>query len=413
MAENKLVDMFSQGSLQGSLRYYNFQYYGHGESSQGIFPSNADAEDSVGSLILKYNTDELYGISFTSTMATAFDLWSDEDVASYAMLQNGHENLNKYMEYYTQYSGYDTTVRYGAQEIYTPLMNQDYCRILPNTYRGLSVVNRSINNTELHGYYINDFMGWTDDEYNDIGAQSGPHGLNSTITDNSLVVVGAKYQFSLSDLDLNLEGWVYNMKDVYDVQFVRAKITDNIKNNIVYFSPSVMLQHTKNGVIDNPFTIGSDDIDTYEIGFEAGIDMPSGIFAKAYYAKTGDDYQLTPFGFGKIVMQQVQVSGRRGDEDAYGLLLGYDFKENVPGLTASAWYTLYAADSNSESDLGEIEGDLTEIDYNIRYSFERVWPGPFGDAYVELGFAVIDRELDNDYEEFKFRFNLPFSIGRK
>ena len=408
---NKLVDFLSNGSLQGAVRYYNFYYDGKGDSSQSIFPSNEDANDSVGVIYLTYKTDTLYGVRLTATLATARDLWSNEDMNSFAMLQEGHTSFNKFMEYYAEGNWLETTVKLGAQEFYTPLLNQDYCRILPNTYRGLTLVNRSIENLELHSYYITDFMGWTDDEYNNIGEMAGPHGLNAVETDNPMLVFGARYNIPMDGMNLNLEGWAYHMEDVYDTQFVRANFSTQMGGYGVYFMPSVMLQKTKNGAIDNPFTPGDDNIDTYEVGFEAGVDAPFGAFAKAYYAKTGDDYQLTPFGFGKIVMQQYQVSGRRGNEDAYALLAGYDFsKIGVPGLTAYIWYTLYKAPDSSMNDIGEYEGDMTEIDYNVRYSFDRVWPGPFGDAFVEFGYAHLDRELAGDINEVKLRLSIPFSF---
>lgn len=72
------------------------------------------------------------------------------------------------LEYYVQGDWFDTTIKYGAQEIYTPMMNMDYATILPKVYRGLSVVNRSVENLELHGYYIRGFSGWTDSGYMDI-----------------------------------------------------------------------------------------------------------------------------------------------------------------------------------------------------------------------------------------------------
>jgi len=202
------------------------------------------------------------------------------------------------------------------------------------------------------------------------------------------------------------------MPDVYDTEFFRINFKKKLGDYDIYLMPSVMLQQTEDGAIDNPFTSGTDDLDTYEAGFEAGITTPIGIFSKAYYAKTGDDYQLTPFGFGKIIMQQYQVSGRRGDEDAYGLMLGYDFgKIGVPGLSAFIWYVLYDAPEEIESDLGEKEGAITEIDYNIRYSLKEIWPGPFGDIFLEFGYAQITRDLAGDINEVKFRLNFPFSLS--
>ncbi len=413
-ASNKLVDMLSGGSLQGAVRYYNYYYDGKGNSSQSFFPTNEDGGDSVGAIYLTYKSASLYGLSFGTTLAAAKDLWSDDDINGYGMLQDGHESFNKFMEYYLQGDWLKTTVKYGAQEFYTPLLNQDYCRILPNTYRGLTLVNKSIENLEVHGYYITDFMGWTDDEYHDIGAQAGPHGLNATETDNPMLVLGGRYNLPLDGMNVNLEAWAYHMPEVYDTQFVRANFATKVSDYAVYFMPSVMLQKTQDGAIENPFTAGSDNLETYEIGFEAGVTTPVGVFAKAYYARTGDDYQLTPFGFGKIVMQQYQVSGRRGNEDAYGLQVGYDFSHiGIAGLTSYVWYTLYDASASSMSDLGEYEGDIEEIDFDIRYSFDRVWPGPFGDAFVELGYAYVDRKLAGDINEVRFRVSIPFAFAGK
>ena len=412
MAANPFLDMFSKGSLKGHLRYYNFYYDGKGETSQSLFPTHEDAGDSVGAVLLSYHTDPLYGVSFGTTLTAAVDLWTDEDILGYGMLPGEHENFNKFMEYYVQGDWLGTTIKYGAQEFYTPLLNQDYCRILPNTYKGLTIVNHTLENLQVHGYYITDFMGWTDDAYNDIGAQAGPHGLHATQTDNPMMVLGLNYTLPMDRSTINLEGWGYFMPDVYDTEFFRIRFRKKFGDYDISFMPSVMLQQTEDGAIDNPFTSTTDDLDTYEAGFEAGISTPIGIFSKAYYAKTGGDYQLTPFGFGKIVMQQYQVSGRRGDEDAYGLQLGYDFgRIGIPGLSAFIWYVLYDAPDDSESDLGEKEGEITEIDYNIRYSLKEIWPGPFGDIFLEFGYAQISRDLAGDINEIKFRLNFPFALN--
>lgn len=412
MASNKFIDMFAKGSLKGHLRYYNFHYDGEGETSQSLFPTHEDAGDSVGAVLLAYKTDALYGVSFAATLTAAVDLWTDEDLNGYGMLQDSHESFNKFMEYYIQGDWFDTTIKYGAQEFYTPLLNQDYCRILPNTYRGVTLVNRTVKNLQAHAYYITDFMGWTDDEYNDIGEQSGPHGLHATVTDNPMIVLGGSYALPMNSLNINLEGWGYFMEDVYDTEYFRVNFNKKIGDYDIHFMPSIMLQKTEDGAIDNPFTSSTDNIETYEAGFEAGVTTPWGVFSKAYFAKTGDDYQVIPFGFGSIVMQQLQVSGRRGDENAYGMKVGYDFgKVGVPGLSAYIWYVLYDAPADSESDLGEYEGEITEIDYNIRYSFKQIWPGPFGDIFVELGYAQVSRELAGDIDDIRFRLNFPFSLN--
>ncbi|KAA0894295.1 OprD family outer membrane porin [Oryzomonas rubra] len=383
-AADTIKEMFTQGTIDGSLRYYLYD----------LKTKDAkDAGDSVFAAILGYKTAPLKGISLAGTFASANDVATSNTWDNYVMLQssgeNRHKSFTKLLEYYAQGEWFDTTIRYGAQQIYTPLMNMDYCRILPKTYSGLTLVNRSIKDLELHAYYIDGFSGWTDSGFYDIVKS-----VDSSAKDKPLLVGGARYNTQLGPVNLGAEGWYYHMNDVVDTGYLRTRFGKDIGDYHLYFMPSVMVQKSNGENLGGKF-------DTYEYGFETGVEA-YGVKVQGFYAKTGPDAQFTPWGFGKIVMQQFLVSGWHGKQDAYGALVGYDLgRVGVPGLSTYIWYNRYEAPGSRSS----------EIDYNVQYELKKTFNSALDGLKFEVGYAMVDNAYSADQNELRVRMTYPFSMG--
>jgi hypothetical protein len=67
----------------------------------------------------------------------------------------------------------------------------------------------------------------------------------------------------------------------------------------------------------------------------------AGFNVAAFYAKTGENDLFVPWGDGKVIIQQINASGR-AEEDAYSLKLGYDFATiGAKGLSPYVFHGLY------------------------------------------------------------------------
>src|SRR5690606_6280249 len=127
-----------------------------------------DRQDQAAGGTFYYKTDGFKGISLGGAVATTNDLDSDDDKATYGLLANGHESVTRMQEYYIQGDYFVTTVRHGAQEMNPPFLFIHPVRMMPRTFGGLSVVNKSIKNLTLMGFYMESAMDWDDENFIDI-----------------------------------------------------------------------------------------------------------------------------------------------------------------------------------------------------------------------------------------------------
>ncbi|MCD8554768.1 OprD family outer membrane porin [Seleniivibrio sp.] len=391
-AADSIADMFSEGSVHGQIRAFSYTYDNEG--------SSRDLGDNVIGGFVYYKTAPLHGISLGLTFATANNFLSDDNKGNYGLLDEStaseHKSYTKMMEYYIQGDYFDTTFKYGAQEIYTPIMNMDYCRLLPKTYKGLSIANKSIDNLELDAYYITGYSNWNDSDYMPIMSS-----VTDSDDENPLLIGGAKYHVPTESVNLGIEGWVYHMDDVFNSQMAIVNLSKTINDVNVSFIPSYLKQDSAGDDL-------AGKLDTYQYGFQTGVNF-NGIDLKAYYSKTGDDALFTPWGFGKVIMQQYMVSGNRAEEDAYGVLVGYDLtKIGLTGLSAYVWYTVYdTPDSGSSA-----TPDAVETDYNLQYKFGKNFNGALDGLSLEAGLADINYDGAEDAKELRLRLIYSFKFGK-
>ncbi|ADD69381.1 outer membrane porin [Denitrovibrio acetiphilus DSM 12809] len=381
-----LKEAFSKGSLKGEIRTYYFTRDFDGDTQ--------DREDMAVGTMLFYHTDPLYGVSAGLTFASGNDLASDDDKAVYGLLQRGddgdHESFTRMQEYYIQGEWYNTTIKYGAQKIGTPFMNPHDIRLMPKTYKGLSIVNRSVENLTLSGYYITGFMGWSDDEYMPIMDSVGSGG-----DDNPLLSFGAQYKFPVEAVNLKAEAWQYHMDDVFNSTYLKGTIGKTFNDYALHITPSYLIQKS----------VGDDvggDFDTDQYGFNAGVDA-FGFSVTGYYAYTGDDDLFVPWGDGKVLIQQIMASGR-AEENAYALKVNYDFgKLGLKGLSAYVFHAIYDTPESGSN----ASSDINETDFNIQYSFS----GALDGVSVRVRYAMVDFDEGEDFNDFRVYVKYTFAIG--
>jgi len=383
-AADNLKDMFTEGTVRGDIRMLDF--------TRDFDNINTRKDIAMGGT-LYYKTSQLYGISFGVAMGTANDIASDDDDSVYSVLaaddDGDHVSLSRKQEYYIQGNWFKTEIKYGAQEINTPYMNTDDVRMLPRSYKGLSIVNNSIDSLTLSAYYITDTMNWNDESFVPISdTVAGKDGY-----DKDLMIFGAAYTLPIEAVKTRIEGWYYTLDDYFNTAYLKASFSKDINSVNVYFNPSILRQKSQ----------GDENIGDYNskyMGFSTGVKF-AGFNLTGSYAKTVDDAFYSPWGFDKIIAQQVMTSGTRADEDAWAAKIAYDFGQvGLKGLSAYVFYAYYDVDET------DVVKDVYETDYNIQYSFSGSLEGlklraRYADMNVHNGESLVDTRL---YVIYTFKF---------
>ncbi len=391
-AADNLKEMFSQGSVNGELRSY---YYDRDFDS-----TQKEREDYATGGLFGYKSAALKGVSFGVTFATVNDTGSSDGKAVYGLLpkdQNGnHDSVTRMQEMYVQGQWFNTTLKYGGQMINTPFMNGNDIRLLPKSYKGASVINKSIPNLELQGYFITGYMGWADDDYTQVSDSAAKTADES----KPMLIGGAKYKLPVNVLDVSAEGWLYSMSDVMDMTYYKVTAAKQLGDFKLSLEPTYFTQKSKGDEL-------AGNLDSDQIGVAAGASA-YGISLNAYYAKTGDTNLLTPWGDSRVINQQVLAS-QFAKEEAIAAKIGYDFGQlGLKGLSAYVLYGVYNAP--------EINGkttDANEMNYNIQYDFGKNFGGILDGFSVRARYAVIDNKDADDYTDTRIYLRYTFALAGK
>jgi len=393
-AADSLKEMFSEGAISGEIKMLNF--------TRDFDDSNTRNDSAIGGLFY-YKTASLAGISFGLAFGTANDMYSDDDDDVYSVLprdeEGNHDSVTRMQEYYIQGEWFNTVVKYGAQQINTPFMNIQPNRLLPRTYRGLSLVNTTFSGLKLSGYYITDSMGWTDDDFislSDAVAET-PGGASEIDEDKGMFIAGAGYDLPIQAIKTNIQGWYYLMPDVFTNSYLQLDLSKTFDDYTLFFQPSLLVQKSVGDELNG-------ELDTTQTGFHAGV-KAYGLSLTGYYATIGEDSLLAPWGDGKVIKQQIYASGR-ADEDAMALKVEYDFgKIGAKGLSA---YVLYGYYDTPESG-STASNDVTEIDYNISYNFSGTLKG----LGLRARYATVDLDGGDDFNDIRFYVTYKFKLAGK
>jgi len=373
MAADNLKEMFSLGTVKGEFSLLSFT-----RDFKGDTPENRDT--ALGGT-LYYKTDSLYGISLGTAFGTTQPFVDNDDYGTYYGISAPvHEDVTRLQEYYIQGDYFDTTIKVGAQELDTPFLLTHKIRMIPRSYRGVSLVNKSIENLSLQAYYLNAHQGWVDSDFVDF-------------TDD-VYIGGATYKLPIDFLSTKVEAWYFSMLDCVNQTYFKANFSKKFDNDmLLHFAPTFFTQNSQGDELEG-------ERDTYQAGVNAGIGA-FGFDLTGFYAKTGDDAVWDNWGYGKVIIQQIATSGERGDEDAYAAILSYDFGTiGVKGLKAYVFYAMYDAP----------ESTINETDFSIQYDFS----GPLEGLGVRARYAMVDKDSgEEDLDDIRFYLTYRFSLSGK
>ncbi len=388
-AAEDLKGAFAEGTLNGEIRTFYF--------ARDFDQKTPDREDLALGTLMYYRTAPLFGLTAGLGTATASDIGSDDDKAVYGLLardaEGGHDSFARLQEYFIQGNWFDTTLKLGAQQIESPFLNGHDIRLLPKTYRGLTVENKSVENLTLKAFYLTDYMGWTDDDFVKMSS------VGKGGDDEALLAGSIRYNFPIKIVSFDTEVWDYRLEDIFNSTYFKGTLGKKFESVSLSITPSYLKQDS----------IGDDlagQFDTYQYGFNTCAKM-AGFDITAFYAKTGDNDLFVPWGDGKVLIQQINASGR-ADEDAYALKLGYDFATiGAKGLSAYVFHGIYDAPDSGEN----AASDINETNLSAQYAFA----GGLDGLSVRARYAIIDNDDDSaeDFNDFRIYLKYTFSFNTK
>jgi len=373
---DSLAHIFTGGKLNGTIRSLLFS-----RDFDGVTENRTTL--AIGGN-LGFETAPFYGVSGGVGFKTgAGDNLSGDELYG-GVLAPGDtpldaENYAALDEYYLRYNNWDTVLTVGAQRLDTPWMNAYDIRLTPKKYRGVAIINSSIEGVDLHGYYIDKWLNWDSEDWESI--TSGITG--NTEDDEGALIAGVVWK--PSDM-IKVEGWDYFFNEVVNSVYLEAGYGQKLGEEYIL---SATLKYGYETDVGDALD-GS--IDTFMVGGDLSL-AAYGAELTAFLGSVGDDSFTAPFGGRWTIDMQIENTSR-AEEDIWGLQLKYDFERlGVAGLSAYVFYGNFDTPDSGEN----ISTDRNEIDFNIQYNLD----GWFKDCSIRLRYAFVDQDEDVvDGEDF-------------
>jgi len=377
MAADTVKEMFTEGSFNGQIKLLSF--------TRDYYEGTTDQQSYALGGSFYYRTAPLKGISFGAAFSTTNNIDSPDDKNTYAgLLAAGQESVARMQEYYVQGDWMNTQIKIGAQEVNTPFLCKHDVRMMPRTFRGVSLVNTSFEGLKISAYYLRDAMDWDDENFSPISDS-----INSKISSKPVYMLGLNYKLPVKALNASVQGWGFSMPDVFNQTYFSAAFSKKIDNVVLHASPTFFTQDSQGDDL-------AGDLDTYQYGMNLGVSA-YGFDLTGFYSKTGDDGIVDPWGYGKIIIQQVYNSGIFADQDAWAARLSYDFAQaGIKGLGAYVFYADYDSPGTTF--------DMEETDLSIQYAFSGALEG----FSVRARHAIIDKESGEDFTDSRFYLMFNF-----
>ena len=363
-----LNDVVAKGKLSGVLKTLYYQ-----RAFDGDTPDWSTL--AIGGNF-NYETVPIYGFTAGIGFKTSQGDYLNSDNEVYrGILEMGatpkdDESYTALDEYFLRYTNWDTQATLGAHAVNTPWLHGHDIRMTPKKYRGFGLINNSIENVELHGYYLTHWLDWTAEEWESItSAFTGDTG-----DDEGALAGGAKWQILSA---MNIQAWDYYYNDIMNSFYLSADYTHTIDDDYILGADLRYLNQTDVG--DKL----AGNISTYTAGGYAFLGG-YGATLSLYYGTNGSDDLRVPFGNSKIISLQV-LELDRADEDAYAIKLGYAFDSlGLEGLGANVIYGSFDTPDTGAN----ASPDATEFDFDLYYKLG----GWFKLMSIRLRHAIINED---------------------
>ena len=241
-----------------------------------------------------------------------------------------------------------TQIKIGRQEIDTPFINSDDIGMIPNFYKGISLVSKDIDNFKIIMGYFDKWAGVDADI---------PQKFQQMNGDNAVEFIGAIYG---GIENLTLQSWFYNIEDRLTTIYLESsyKLNDNIIISTQYAN--------------------QDNSQTYGLSLDLTYDK-IGISSSIRYNITDGMGADNLFGGGVFFTNAEHLTMMDIDANGEGLMIGANWnlsKVGLIGLDISASYLT-------------LSDDINEIDISMEYIYR-------DDLSLKIIYSDIEDKVDDD-----------------
>lgn len=358
---------------------------------------------SVGG-ILSYETQEFYNtqalISFFTSHGIT-NLTNMPESGATNNLQNDGSPIDVLGEAAFAYKYKNTLIKYGRQRIDTPLMNDYYNRMLPNSFEGLNIENSSFEKTKIQAAYI---TGWKYKDSQEFISPTKNHGFNRDV---------ALLGLSSSKWDLKTTIYDYYVADVMNAFYLQSEI-DKLFSPKESWNISLGVQYLREDGVDKNF-LGLSQ--THLIGAKVALHYKNwalqGMLTKiGNQTLLGSGNNYNKMGWGSfITFTDIQIDGETENAGAlaYGGTLKHKLSKN---LEAAIKYMHINQDDKQQNDVNSLttnhRPDSNEYNLDASYQAKKTFKIRTRFAYIDYDSQSTQLYKDKAFDEFNTRIIIDY-----
>ncbi|MDP1785408.1 MAG: OprD family outer membrane porin [Sulfuricurvum sp.] len=390
LAGESLNDAFIHGKASGDIRA--FWYDGEREL-------RTDRTALTVGGILSYQTAPMYGIQANASFFSSngmLPLTHMPESGQTSNLKSDGSSINVLGEAALSYTYEDTLIKYGRQRLNTPLTNDYYNRMLPNSFEALTIENRTVADLVLKGAYITKWKYKDTDRF--ISATEN-FGFHRDIMMLGGVMKKGGYTHEMYD---------YYIPDVMNALYFQSDIPKLLSENHPFNISGAVQYLQENGVGNQLIGLSS----TYLIGTRLGFHYADWSLTALYtqigrqsLAGTGGRYAKMGWG-GFITYTDFQIDGETENAGAlaYGGVLTRHFDST---LEASLKYLRINQSDAKQSDPSSLTDnprpDSDEYNVDATYQPDKTMRLRCRLSYIDYDPMSTDLYKNRAYDEFNTR----------
>ena len=359
-------------------------YFDRDYQEQSAYPA---AKDWSQGLILKANsgyTEGKVGFGLDILATAGFKLDADAEHAGTGNLPRDtrtNEPASSYGEIGVTAKAKisQTEVKVGTLMPMNPVLVASPARLLPQTYQGISLQSKEIQNLDLQAAYIDKVNHRDSTNYENIKI-SGVNGRFKAAETNDLYYLGGYYDFNQA---FKLTTFYMDVNNLYHQTMLGLQHKyllneqTNLTSQLRYYNSRDEGQ-AKAGLVDN---------DLFHAHFELKHDSHKLMFSTfQHHGETAFPYLSG--GETGLLIDTWPGDFLNAKEKVYSFRYEYDFKKQVPGLRFMTRYTV--GHNIDEPHLGGTDLKEDELDFDLGYTLQS---GLFKNLGLRARYAIYDNNM--------------------
>ena len=375
--------------------------------------------------IFKYESTPLYGLKLGVAFYNGYDLLKrGEETAQKGSIKNGGKSnvvtkniasntemvnsdgssITELGEAYLEYNIKNTMLKVGRQRLNTPLLNDYYNRLLPNSFNAIVLSNKDIPNTKLMAIYSSSWKYKARDEF--IGMKDNIKTPDNKPINNDIVMYGIK-NTTIPNTKISL--YNYQISDIMNSTYFQLDNSKTFSIDSIKLSFSAQYLSQKEA---GKKLLGN--LDSYLAGAKLGLAKGNAKLTLLYdvvgnHTIRGSGTDYSTMGYSKFVnFTDIQIDGEALNAGAvsYGAVLGYKINRLKPAIK----YVRIVQDLNKQS-VGKTPNtrpSSNEFNFDVKYKISNI-----SKLRVRLAKIYYESTHKNEFTEANFRVIYDYKFWAK